>query len=55
MCGAIPPFHQYVFMAWCLVKAQDNVNQLGPAKLYWLTLDLGRRHLRRRLGFDAML
>jgi hypothetical protein len=24
MCGAIPPFPQYVFLAWCLVKHRDN-------------------------------
>jgi hypothetical protein len=24
MRGAIPPFPQYVFMAWCLVKQRDN-------------------------------
>jgi hypothetical protein len=24
MRGAIPPFPQYVFMAWCLVKHRDN-------------------------------
>jgi hypothetical protein len=24
MRGAIPPFTQYVFMAWCLVKHRDN-------------------------------
>jgi len=24
MHGAIPPFPQYVFMAWCLVKNKDN-------------------------------
>jgi hypothetical protein len=24
MRGAIPPHHQYVFMAWCLVKHRDN-------------------------------
>jgi hypothetical protein len=24
MSGAIPPLLQYAFMAWCLVKAQDN-------------------------------
>jgi hypothetical protein len=25
MNGAIPPFPQYAFMAWCLVKHRDNV------------------------------
>jgi hypothetical protein len=25
MSGAIPPFHQYVFMGWCLVKAQGQL------------------------------
>jgi hypothetical protein len=25
MSGAIPPFPQYAFMAWCLVKWQDIV------------------------------
>jgi hypothetical protein len=25
MREAIPPFPQYVFMAWCLVKHRDNV------------------------------
>jgi hypothetical protein len=24
MCGAIPPFPQYVFMAWCLAKHREN-------------------------------
>jgi hypothetical protein len=24
MRGAIPPFPQYVLMAWCLVKYRDN-------------------------------
>jgi hypothetical protein len=24
MRGAIPPLHQYVFTAWCLVKHRDN-------------------------------
>jgi hypothetical protein len=24
MSGAIPPFPQYVFMAWCLVKHRDD-------------------------------
>jgi uncharacterized membrane protein YbaN (DUF454 family) len=24
MSGAIPPLHQYVFIAWCLVKHRDN-------------------------------
>jgi len=24
MRGAIPPFLQYIFMAWCLVKHRDN-------------------------------
>jgi hypothetical protein len=24
MRGAIPPFLQYVFMAWCLIKHRDN-------------------------------
>jgi hypothetical protein len=24
MSGAIRPLHQYVFMAWCSVKAQDR-------------------------------
>jgi hypothetical protein len=24
MSGAVPPFPQYVFMAWCLVKHWDN-------------------------------
>jgi hypothetical protein len=24
MRGAIPPFPQYVFMAWCLLKHRDN-------------------------------
>jgi len=22
MCGATPPFHQYVFIAWCLIKQE---------------------------------
>jgi hypothetical protein len=25
MSGAIPPLLQYVFMAWCLVKAQGQL------------------------------
>jgi hypothetical protein len=25
MSGAIPPFTQYVFMAWYLVKGRDNL------------------------------
>jgi hypothetical protein len=25
MSGAIPPFPQYAFMAWCLVKAQGQL------------------------------
>jgi hypothetical protein len=25
MSGAIPPFPQYAFMAWCLVKYRDNL------------------------------
>jgi hypothetical protein len=25
MRGAIPPLHQYAFMAWCLVKQRDNL------------------------------
>jgi len=25
MSGAIPPIPQYVFMAWCLVKAQGQL------------------------------
>jgi hypothetical protein len=25
MHGAVPPFPQYVFMAWCLVKHRDNL------------------------------
>jgi hypothetical protein len=25
MNGAIPPLHQYAFMAWCLVKAQGQL------------------------------
>jgi hypothetical protein len=25
MCGAIPPFAQYAFMAWCSVKAQGQL------------------------------
>jgi hypothetical protein len=24
MCVAIPPFPQYAFMVWCLVKHRDN-------------------------------
>jgi len=24
MRGAIPPLHQYVFVAWCLLKHRDN-------------------------------
>jgi len=24
MRGSIPPFPQYVFMVWCLVKHRDN-------------------------------
>jgi len=28
MRGAIPPFPQYVFMAWCSVKAQGNATNL---------------------------
>jgi len=24
MCGILPPFPQYVLMAWCLVKHRDN-------------------------------
>jgi len=24
MSGAMPPFPQYAFMAWCLVKHRDN-------------------------------
>jgi hypothetical protein len=24
MSGAIPPFPEYTFMAWCLVKHRDN-------------------------------
>jgi hypothetical protein len=24
MCGAIPPFSQYAFMAWYLLKHRDN-------------------------------
>jgi hypothetical protein len=24
MSGAVPPFPQYVFMAWCLVKHRGN-------------------------------
>jgi hypothetical protein len=24
MSGAIPPLHKYVFVAWCLVKHEDN-------------------------------
>jgi len=24
MCEATPPLHQYVVMAWCLVKHRDN-------------------------------
>jgi hypothetical protein len=27
--GAIPPFPQYVFMAWCLVKHRDNFTEMG--------------------------
>jgi hypothetical protein len=25
MSGAIPPIHQYAFMAWCSVKAQGQI------------------------------
>jgi hypothetical protein len=25
MSGAIPPIHQYAFMAWCLFKAQGHL------------------------------
>jgi hypothetical protein len=25
MSGAIPPFPQYAFMAWCSVKAQEQL------------------------------
>jgi hypothetical protein len=53
MCGAIPPFPQYVFMAWCLVKHRDNftftIPLLMPLRIFkifirltlkvmWLTL-----------------
>jgi hypothetical protein len=31
--GAIPPLHQYVFMAWCLVKHRDNFTVLLSLKL----------------------
>jgi hypothetical protein len=24
MCGAIPPFPQYVLIAWCIVEHKDN-------------------------------
>jgi len=26
MLGAIPPFPQYVFMAWCLIKPEMNLH-----------------------------
>jgi hypothetical protein len=39
MSGAIPPFLQYAFMAWCLVKHRDNftlplsILAVGPNQL----------------------
>jgi hypothetical protein len=41
MHGAIPPFLQYDFMAWCLVKHRDNFTFLYlyeiPAKITAVT------------------
>jgi hypothetical protein len=38
MGGAIPPFHQYVFMAWYLVKHKENFTFLTEhhaMEAYW--------------------
>jgi len=29
MCGAIPPFTQYVFMAWCLITQGISLHVAG--------------------------
>jgi len=36
MRGAVPPLHQYVFMAWCLVKHRDNFALLLPPRAHGL-------------------
>jgi hypothetical protein len=38
MRGAMPPFPQYVFMAWCSVKAEGQLNLLLPLLLLLLLL-----------------
>jgi hypothetical protein len=50
MSGAIPPFPQYVFMAWCSVKAQGQLyllpftlftwNHLGHLSLWFVLMML---------------
>jgi len=39
MSGAIPPFLQYTFMAWCSVKAQGQLHLTLP-NLYILTKNI---------------
>jgi hypothetical protein len=45
MLGAVPPFSEYVFMVWCLVKDRDNfVSKITPYQdftlLHWFTFNV---------------
>jgi hypothetical protein len=40
MSGAIPPFPQYAFMAWCSVKAQGQLYMSKELKRIVLQVEL---------------
>jgi hypothetical protein len=46
MSGAIPPLHQYAFMAWCLVKKKHRDNFIFE-QVTILTRKEGRKEGRR--------
>jgi hypothetical protein len=52
MRGAIPPIHQYTFMAWCLVKHRDNFTfTFRIVNTYVvLTSDLGNQIKEKEMG-----
>jgi hypothetical protein len=46
MIGAIPPFSQYAFMAWCSVKAQEQLYLLKG-----IVEEISKR--RSRISFEV--
>jgi hypothetical protein len=63
MSGAIPPFPQYAFMAWCLVKAQKQlylylyrfsmIPALHELEIKHLTFFSKRVHLTNKLEYKV--